>query len=657
MNATGHTPNLKDMKSRLLRFAFPLALAAAIALHLATVFITAPPRIVFSGTPIPNLYFDQQIDQTYQVTDALGQWGEGWAYDPSHASGTVVGTFVDTNSRAWQLWTYQLSKLGLQRGTAFNTFVLLAHLLAPWVLALAAGLFGLGRWPCLIAGMLGGLLWFFDGTVHWQWWSGTVPYPLASYLSVLCAALLWQFTRTLKWYSIALFAIALTVTLLTQPYAGLALLVPAAVVYGGRASKMKLWHHGAVVAAIAVAIGLNATWLGIGLRFAHLDNASSTLGLGTLSHLFTDFLGFTSDTNVSGGIGMRSGFRFLTLGAALITLVLWRRDKDKRFWPFAAGLGALLCVAYLGGYLPGINRIQPYRFIIPALFLAVVPAAALIDELRARKAFAKLPAMAYATLGIIVLAAIPRLARDVVYFIPPLVPQPINLPEETPHIADIIGFGNVGYPRHRDFRHGTVPQHVENVVKWVENWDPSQGRILVEYAPLADHLAWRTKADILGGSVLRDRGHGRSNFFWRYPSEDPPQAKLRWYLETYAVGWIVILNNPGLGELDYRPRLRSQTELLKTVAKVRPFELMRSQLPISYFQAGTGKIETSLNKIKVSESPPNTDLVLRYHYLSSMVCTPNCSVRKKKISGDPIGFIEVPAPHPANFVIKNNYLK
>ncbi len=637
------------------RYVFPIALIVAIVVHVLTVLYFAPPRMIFSQTPLANLSFELHVGQTSRVTRALDGFGESWAYEPKLLAGAPIGTAIDTNSRAWQFWTYSLWKMGLNKSTALNLFVLIAHLLAPWTVLLAARLFGLGKWPALAAAGLAYLLWFFDGYFHWCWWSGMVPFAVAGNLCLLCVALLYRYVSAPRWWLALLLWLAFAFTHLVHAYAVFALLVPFVLLSVLAFKSLGLKHFLVLAGAALVTLAVNAKWVALGFAFWSPGEGVVAVGQGTLSHLLTDFLGLNSDTSVTGGVGMRSGFRFLTLGAAVITLVLWRRDRDRRFRVIAATVLSLLGVAYLGGYIPGLKWIQPYRYVVPALFIATIPAAQLIEEVRMRGALRNLPKMAVVVGAMIVFAAIPRLARDVVYFVPAFVIEPKDLPEETPHIADIIGFGSIGYPRHRDHRHKSVPQYIEKIVKALHRWNFDQGRVLIEYEPLAEHVNWRTQAHVLGGSRFRNSKFAAANYFVRYPKVDPNPAEIRKYLETYAVGWAIVLANPDLGEDDYVERFAGQVDLLKPFSVAWPFRVLKSQLPVSYFQQGSGKVMASMNRFEVSDTHPEEDIVLRFHYLETLICEQDCKVEKHPVDGDPAGFVRVPAPHPSNFTITNSY--
>jgi hypothetical protein len=75
----------------------------------------------------------------------------------------------------------------------------------------------------------------------------------------------------------------------------------------------------------------------------------------------------------------------------------------------------------------------------------------------------------------------------------------------------------------------------------------------------------------------------------------------------------------------------------------------------SFFAQGSGHVRAALNRITVSGTEPTTPVVLRYHYLETLVCEPNCKLDRATDAHNHIGFLRVPAPHPRSFSIRNAY--
>ena len=67
-------------------------------------------------------------------------------------------------------------------------------------------------------------------------------------------------------------------------------------------------------------------------------------------------------------------------------------------------------------------------------------------------------------------------------------------------------------------------------------------------------------------------------------------------------------------------------------------------------------VATSLGALRgVTATDPNRDVVLRYHWMETLRCSPDCTIVREPVEGDRVGFMRVPAPHPRDFVIENSY--
>ncbi len=66
-------------------------------------------------------------------------------------------------------------------------------------------------------------------------------------------------------------------------------------------------------------------------------------------------------------------------------------------------------------------------------------------------------------------------------------------------------------------------------------------------------------------------------------------------------------------------------------------------------------MEAGLNAVRVTGSDPGEELVLRFHWIDTFVCRPGCEAVMEPVAGDPVGFVRIPAPHPADLVVENGY--
>ena len=95
---------------------------------------------------------------------------------------------------------------------------------------------------------------------------------------------------------------------------------------------------------------------------------------------------------------------------------------------------------------------------------------------------------------------------------------------------------------------------------------------------------------------------------------------------------------------------------MEPVIEIDPIHrVYKTKTPVSFFAEGSGRVKASLNRIEVSGTNPDEDIVLRFHWLETLVCAEGCTVKKEPLERDPVGFIRIPAPHPADFTIENGY--
>jgi hypothetical protein len=624
------------------RLTFAAAVALLVALHAGLIAYFDHPSIVFDERPLSGVDFDTHIEQTWRVLEGLDGWGKTWVYDVQLLAGHPNGTIFDADNKAWELWTFLGWKLGLARGTAFNTFLLLAHVLVVPVVYASARLFGLGRWAALGAAGLGSMLWFFDGFVHWCWWVGMVAYAIASVLFLLPIALFYRFLQEWRWWQGVCVSVLMGVGHLVHPYTFVIMVVPMLALYVRAWRGLSLRRHAAILGIAAGVIAVNAYWLAVALSFWDQILDSAYFGQTSLKFLLADFFGVLLDPSATGIIGSRSGFRFVALGAALVMLVLWRRRGDRRFLPLAAGILTMLALAYLGGYVRIVAQIQPYRHVFPAAFLAVIPAAALGEELWRTGALKRLPRLVYALGAVLLLPGLQHLGRDVIYFFPDHLPKVAPLLDGTPPLIAASG-----YPEHMRYRHYPMEEAFDELSDWVTEVDDGQSRFLVQAGVVGEQLAWKTRAQVLGGFQHRNLKHAYANLFRVYPQGVVRPEELRRYLETYAVQWLVVTFP--------KPWFDAVPDLLELHTVVGIHRIYRTKVDVSLFLRGSGEIHARTNEIAVRDTPPDEDIILRYHWLDTLVCAPDCRIEpyENPIRGVP--FIRVPAPHPPEFEIRNGY--
>jgi hypothetical protein len=614
-----------------------------ILLHLALVQCFLPLALVFGPEPIAGDDFDTHIGQTYKVLEGLQGWGRSWVYDPKLLAGQPEGTIFDGDNKGWELWTFAGVSLGLSRELAFNSFVLATFLAWPGLAFLGARLLGFSAGAALLAAWFSSLGWFFDSFAHWCWWIGMVAYAFASYLCLLPLALFYRWLQDRRAWQAVAAGLTLGLVHLVHPYSFFILAAPMLALWIFHWRRLGARGHATVLAIAAATVAMNAWWLAIDLRFWHYILDSGFFGQSGLQFMLADMFGLLLDTATSGMIGTRTGFRVLYVAAAIVALVWWRRERDPRVVPFAAAMLTLAALSYLGAYAWIFRQIQPYRHTLPLGFVAIIPAAFLLEAAMRRGLLTGLGRPAKLALALLAIPAAQHLLADILYYGPKAVPRVAPLYNNA-----WIPITSQGFGEQPEYRHRAIDEFYDSVVDWVRAHDDGQSRFLVEEPPVGEQLTWRTDAQILGGFTYRNLAHSNANLFRRRKEGVASDAELRAYFETYAVSHMII-TRPG-------KTWDRRTNVLEFVVQVGPHRIYRTKISPNLIAQGGGKVEASTNSLKVTGSDPTQDLVLRYHWIETLVCEPNCSLGRAPIdSFDPVGFINIPAPHPADLEVRNAY--
>ena len=106
---------------------------------------------LLSSEPYFGHDFNTHIVQTWRVLEGIEGWGQSWVYDARFLAGTPNGIFFDADNKGWEVFTLLGTWLGAQRGTAFNAFVLLAHVAGPPTVGWAARRLGVGHLGARVA--------------------------------------------------------------------------------------------------------------------------------------------------------------------------------------------------------------------------------------------------------------------------------------------------------------------------------------------------------------------------------------------------------------------------------------------------------------------------------------------------------------------------
>ena len=201
----------------------------------------------------------------------------------------------------------------------------------------------------------------------------------------------------------------------------------------------------------------------------------------------------------------------------------------------------------------------------------------------------------------------------------------------------------IQWPEPLDYRHAPIPAEGRGLASFVNAHDDGSGRWLVEWWMYGERLAWATNAQILGGFRELNMGQSDANWFRRHPKGGSlDRAELAQYLERYNVKWVVMSTS--------LPEIESRTDLLELHTAAFGCRIYRTKIASSFLEGGgPGEVRATLDHLFVRGSRGG-DLVLRYHYLETLRCRPNCTVYRAEIPGDRVGFVGVRGA-PADFEV------
>lgn len=597
------------------RLAAGMALVLVVG-HLFLLNHFVPFQAIFRDEPIYGVDFDLHIGQVFKVVEALENFGRAWLYDVKLLAGQPEGTITDSGSKGWELWTFALHHyVGVPKAIAFNTFILLTMIACPILLYAATRTLRLSRTVGVLAAAMGSSLWFFDSHVHWLWFVGMVSWALASSLSVLTLAL---FHRVIEDRTNALAcacALSLGVGLLIHPYTFFALAIPVSCIYLRALPSLSRSWHLRIVGIALFAVSINAFWLQNAAKHWHYILNSAFFAQADLQFLVCDALSLLCSGADTGVIGTRTGFRFLYVGLAIVGLIAWRAQRDRRFLPVSASLLSLLLIAYFGGYIPGLSQTQPYRQLTPAILVSTVPAAWAVESLGS-VSWRSLPKHLLATgiVGALCLAQ-ELLNSQVLYFLPRLIPDTQPLLDGSPSPLSKYGFWtryDVESHPHYGLPHGaTLEAGVADVRRWVKANVPAGSRVLVEGGLLGERLAWSADIEVLGGFTERNVAHVDANYFRKFQSHPASYDQLETYMHAYAVDWVI----------SNRQEFADAKDLLKLTTIVGGRRVYRSRNTASRFLHGSGTVRASSNRIEVEGSDPREPVELSYHFHEALVST------------------------------------
>ncbi len=597
---------------------------------------------MFSERPVVTADHALHVYQLERARAAFRGWGALWAYDPGQLAGQPAGVEEDLTSKGTELFVIALSHFGVPLGLAFNLLIVLVQLSVPFAAYATARLFDLDRRQSTIAALLWVLLWFFDSFMHWSWWVGMFTWSLACLLVPLLLGLLYRAFKSGRriWY----LPIGLTAAFLTlnHPFGVIALVVPCLALYVREFKQLDWTRHVLLWLCAAAAASTVLVWFRPAWHFREYIGNVDVFFRPRLQYVLFDTLDLLKNAKNTGA-PVRTMVRMLCFVAGGILLWRWRKQGDRRFLPLASLTLWCLFVAYVSSYLWTARQTQPYRQIGPAMLAAALPASVLFSDLLTRKTLSELGRPARVLLALCLVVAVPRAIRTVLLFMPDALPENKESPSSAFLSSPLMGIQGEKLKKQG---YEPPPKAYDKLRSWLMAHARGKGRIVVEEWPLGEYLAATTPLPILGGIVERNVPHVDAHLFRIKKGGNLPGKQLAAYFKRYAVRFVVMSG-------DFIP-LDLRRDAMVPYKAVDGYRIYETRIHPDYFLEGSGRIlSQALNRIDVDHAD-GKDVVLRFHWMDTLRCRPDCKVERFRVAHDRVGFIRIPNP-PPRFEVYNSY--
>ncbi len=610
------------------------------ALHLVLVAYFVGPVLAALTEPVVD--YGLGAHHLASALDGIRSDGVAWVYDPTAQAGQPAGLIERSSARGGSILALGLTPLGLGAFTAQNLVTLAVHSVVPFVGYASARLFGLERRSALVTALLWVLLWYFDSLSHWLWFTGRISWSLGAMMSVLGAALFFSALERRRASLVAAAALAVSLAAVVLPLALLVVALPALLLY--RRGRREVGSGVAVSAGVAGAVAIAAAATAL---FPVFDTPRFDSGVGpvlapTADFFFTDLVDLLRDSEMTGA-PVRTMLRMLCLVACGIQLWRWHANSKARAETLLALVAVPLFAAYAGGHVPGLRYAEPYALVLPATLAAAIGAGALLSRVVTVAHWQETTRTGRVLLGLAALVVLPRFAQTVAQYVPEVLPTPLRVAgDERPFASPLVGL-NEPRPDQQTYR---APKE-----SWVElaDWldaSPLPGRALIQSWDVAQHVVATTDVAVIGGVIESRLPGAEANLFSRPDHGALHGYALQVYLETYAVG-VVVVSGASLA-------LEHQPALLRFRAEVGEFRIFETLVDPTYFMRGKGRIQSQRNNVIEVADASGEPLVLRFHWYPTLECDPGCTLEPEGVDGQLTPFIRVRGA-PTAFVIRNGY--
>ena len=599
--------------------------SVVLAVQFLLVSWTFPISALVADTP---LFYIDGAYHWYQmhVARELASQGNLTGYDPFFSAGHTAGVTMNASAKVPALLAAAFGEL-FAEAQIYKVYVFTAAALAPAFMPIAAGLSGLDRQSTLIATTLGLFAWWASG-FRWYHTAGMVSFVLACYLALPYVAGLVRavYGPGLVTTHVVLLSLVGAVGLFLHPLFPI-LVVLASLPHLAANWRQTNWARAATVVSVVAILSMlpNVPWV-IAMLTAHTTVADigqyqRRVDLMTIPR---EMLGLWREDAM--GAKAYLGIVISATVAAVAASHAHERNLAR------ASLGAWLLIALfaaVGAAVPGVGTVQPNRFSSAAYLFLALPAGIGVCTLLgmlARAAWRKRIPLAGA--GILCASSFGWSAWE---------------------LAREVSYAPVGH-------YGPIPPEVRGPgakSRWLQNWlaenTTPEGRVMFETsrarihdrAHMAGYYAITSRREFIGGPYpLMFFASYWDGFAFGKPLDLTSVDEFRRLLEIYNIGWIVAHS-------------AKSRQYLSSVPGVVPageyddLSTYRVQQPLSFFIAGSGRIEErGINRVVVADLK-DAEVIIKYHYVAGLTADPPARIEQYRLPGIPQPFVrltDIPGP-------------
>lgn len=579
---------------------------------------------ILNDQPILNVDFCSQYYWATAAREFSARDGRLWGYDPHFMAGYPLD-FIFNSALPVQVTAVALRPLNLAR--LIKALFVASFILMPLLLYGSLSTLGLPRGPALAATALGvALFWLSENALFGRFGMISGAFLLHFFLVPLTLLIAWL--RDRKPLGLVLFGLALGLSLCVHKTAFVLTIAPALMLAALSARSLKPREWGFLAAAFAFAFVVNLHWLLPFFRFLPLKVEDPA----TTFFQNTDLIRPLADLFPAQAFFAIPIARLLTVGAGVIGIRRLRAERPEYFLPLVSLLVGFGLFVYFGSLVPVLRHLQPYRYVSAYFYLwlpfAGYGLAAVRDRLLRSRAWAG--RMAPAAFGLFLFALLFLPSFQAFTWVAPL------RTDLSPDSAALVEW----MTKNTD---GGARVLAEDINVWTDQ-PVYGGARLVQLLPLL------VQRELIGGPlpnafIVHHRVSFEDGRLCGRPIEEMTDAEISEVLRRYNVGWIAAWSAAAKQRLARQPGVNAAEEF----GSVRCF---RVASPPGYFLEGSGRVEASWNRLRLSGLSSTTGrVVVSYHWVDGLASTPPVRLVRVDTAGDPAGFIGIEDP-PAEVEIR-----